>query len=365
MFIEAYKKAFSILTKKPFRLWGLSLLVGVIEIFATLWTFPFLSIVGEAFIMVVSVGMAKVYLDALDGKEVNSDQLFAGLKRFWQILGGVAWKALWIFIWAAIGVAGGYVVIAIFAAIGASFMLLGETAVAIISGIGVFLGSLVMIAGVVFAVIKSYSYAFVEYILITDETVSPTEALRRSVKETKGKVGQMFLADLLVSVAFSVVMGVLGGLAMIPYVGFIFGIVAVAAYVLYLLVIGIFRGLYMAAFYKMPAVPEKPKQAPQQPYDPYQGQQYGQYQAPQQPYQAPQQPYQAPQQPYQAPQQPYQAAPQQPYQATQQPYQAPQQPYQEAPQQPYQAPQQPYQEPQQAYQPPQAPQMQDPNIPQQ
>ena len=336
MFIEAYKRAFSVITKKPFRLWGLSLLAGVISIFAGILTAPFLTIVGVSFIMVVNAGMAKVYLDALDGKEVNSDQLFVGFKRFWTVLGGMAWKALWTFIWCAIAIAAGVVVIAIFAAIGLSF---GYQAMGIFTVIGAVLGYLVMLAGFVFVLYKTYSYSFVEYILMTDETVSATEALRQSVKLTRGKVLHIFLADFLFGLAAGLLTGILAALAFIPYVGFIFGIVLIVAVIVLALFSGIFQGLYMASFYKMPPVPEKPKyQAPQQPYgQPYQ-QPYGQpYQQPYgQPYQ---QPYQAPQQPYQAPQQPYQA-PQQPYQAPQQPYQAPQQPYQ-APQQPYQAPQDP------------------------
>ncbi|MBO4453135.1 MAG: DUF975 family protein, partial [Clostridia bacterium] len=253
LFVEAYKRAFSIIKKKPLRLWGLSLLTLVIAVFAIVLTLPVLGIVGASFIAVVYTGMSKVYLDALDEKEVNSDQLFSGFKRFWTVLGGVAWKALWIFIWAALSVAAGAVVVMLFTVIGYSF---GAKALQIFSIIGAVLGYIVMAAGYVYTIYKSYSYAFVEYILMTEENVTATQALRLSIKLTKGKMLQMFLADLVFSVGTSLVIGILAGLALIPYVGFLFGIVAIVVYIAVLLFSGIFTGLYRAYFFKAP-VPVK------------------------------------------------------------------------------------------------------------
>ena len=51
MFMQAYKQAFSVLAKKPLRLWGLSLLSGLVCAFAALLTFPFLGIVGAGMIV--------------------------------------------------------------------------------------------------------------------------------------------------------------------------------------------------------------------------------------------------------------------------------------------------------------------------
>lgn len=269
MFAEAYKRAFAVLKKKPFRLWGLSLLVGIISIFASVLTFPFLSIVGLAFTMVVGAGMSKVYLDALDNKLVNSDQLFEGFKNFWRVLGGIAWKKLWMFIWGFITLAAGGVVMLIFAMIGAAFTnvpsfgyyspsaidaiayrMAGAGAGAFMV-IGVILAVLVWIAGIVFTIYKSYSYRFVEYILMTED-VSATEALRKSVKMTKGLKGQMFVADFLFKAGIYVAALILGLFSAIPYIGSIFGIVTVVFFIVVLLFTNIFVGLYSAAFYKMP-----------------------------------------------------------------------------------------------------------------
>lgn len=315
VFIQAYKRAISVLAKKPFRLWGLSLLAGVIGVFASVLTFPALSLVGTCFTMVVGVGMAKVYLDGLDGKQVNSDQLFAGFKRFWSVLGGVAWKMLWSFIWVIIACVGALAVFLIFA-LPSFFSLMSRSGDGVGFGIGSALAILTFIGLMVFAYIKTLSYSFVEYLLITDEKISATEALRKSVRLTRGKKGQIFLADFVFGVAVGLVTGILTALTAIPYLGFLFGIVLVAFLLVVLLFKNVFMGLTYAALFKMATEPQ-----PQQPYgqQPYGGQPYGGQPYAQQPYQAPQQPYQAPQQPYQAPQQPYQQAPQQPYQAPQNP----------------------------------------------
>jgi hypothetical protein len=298
MFVQAYKRAFSVLAKKPIRLWGLSLLAAIVSFFAGLLTAPFLSLVGIGFSIIVSVGMSKVYLDALDNKEVNSDQLFAGFKRLWTVLGGMAWQALWIFIWFAGSLAVGGLVMALFTALGSGF----GRAAGVFSTIGMVLGIIVMIAGLVCAYIKTYAYKFVPYILMTREDVSATQALRLSVQLTRGKKGQMFLADLVFGIIIGVALGILAALSAIPYIGGIFAIVLVLFVVVLILFSGIFQGLYNAAFYQMP----QPQVINQNQFANQFQQFQQQYQQPQQPqYQQPQQPqYQPPQ--YQPPQNPQQ-----------------------------------------------------------
>ena len=249
MFLQAYQSALSILAKRPIRLWGLSLLSGVVCIFASVLTMPALSIVGAAFSMVVAAGMAKVYLDALDHKEINADQLFAGFKRFWPVLGGLAWQALWIFIWTFGATAVATVVYLAFTALGLGFRI-----PVVFSFLGGFLAAATAIGGVVIVCIKSYAYSFVPYILMTRPDVSATDALRLSVKLTRGKKGQMFLADFLFALASVLIVAVLAALSFIPYIGGVFAVVLVAFALALLLFSAIFRGLYMASFYMMPGV---------------------------------------------------------------------------------------------------------------
>ncbi len=205
--LEAYKRAAKVLAQKPFLLWGLSLLSGLMMVLGVLLSFPLL-IVGAAFGYVIEAGMSKVYLDGLRGKTVNSDQLFAGFKDFWRVLGGMAWAELWVLIWA-----------------------------------------LIPIAGIVIAIVKAYSYRFVPYILMTRPDVSATQALRLSMKMTDGKKGQMFGADVVFSVGASLVFSILTALMKIPVVGVIIGIITLVLAIVYALFGGIFVGLYSAHFY--------------------------------------------------------------------------------------------------------------------
>lgn len=208
MFVEAYKKAFAVLAKKPMMLWGLSLLSVVITGVASAVSIGFLP-VGVAFGYLINCGMAKVYLDGLEGKEVNSDQLFSCCnKGFLRIAGGMAWMQLWIIIW-----------------------------------------GLIPIVGPIFAVVKSYSYRFVPYILITKPEVSATQALRMSKEMTQGIKGQMFLADLVLYAGIFLVSLVLGLFSAIPVLGALFALVMVAFVVVVAALSPVFIGLYQASFY--------------------------------------------------------------------------------------------------------------------
>lgn len=204
MFLNAYKKALSVILKKPVMLWGLSLLSGIITS-AISMAFGIVPVVGIAAAGVISCGMCKVYIDGLFGKKVNSDQLFAGFTgNFMRIAGGMLWYALWTIIWCMVPVAG---------------------------------------------IVKMYSYRFVPYILITRPDVTATQALRLSMQMTKGRKGQMFLADLCFGLGIGIVVGILSALAAIPVIGILFVIVLVVVAIAVALFSNVFVGLYGATFY--------------------------------------------------------------------------------------------------------------------
>lgn len=204
MFVEAYKSALGVLTKKPIMLWGLSLLSTVIISVACGFT-ALLPVVGILFAFLISCGMKKVYLDGLAGKEVNSDQLFAAFgKNTGRVLGGMSWQYLWMGIWACVPIAG---------------------------------------------IVKFYAYSFVPYILMTKPEVSATEALRLSMKMTDGHKTQLFLADLCFALALLVVWFVLGLFAAIPYIGVLFGIALFLVALAVMLFGGVFMGLVKAWFF--------------------------------------------------------------------------------------------------------------------
>ncbi len=216
MFLQKYKQALDVILKKPIMLWGLSLLSVIITGLLSIVTAP-IFILGTAISVLVSCGMVKVYLDGLKGKEVNSDQLFAAFnKNALRVIGAMAWMALWIVIW-----------------------------------------SMVPVVGPFFAIVKYYSYKFVPYIVMTRPDVTATQALRLSMEMTKGKRLQMFLADLCFFGGIFVVSFVLGLFCIIPVIGLLFGLVALAFAVVVSLFSPIFVGLYSAAFYDDAEVKEE------------------------------------------------------------------------------------------------------------
>lgn len=208
MFLRAYRGALAVIAKKPITLWGLSLLSVIITFFATVFTAPVFCI-GFIVSILINCGMAKVYIDGLCGKEVNSDQLFAAFNgNCLRVVGGMLWRTLWIFIW-----------------------------------------MLVPIVGPIVAIVKSYSYSFVPYILMTKPEVTATQALRLSMQMTNGIKGSMFLADLCFIGGAVAIILVLALFAMIPIIGVLFGLVLAVFVILYLLFATIFQGLYWAYFY--------------------------------------------------------------------------------------------------------------------
>lgn len=203
-----YKSALNVLKEKPFRLWGLSLLSSLLTILILI--FGILPIITIPVILTLNAGISVVYLYGYKGREVNSDQLFLGFKNFAHVAGGMCWKKLWILIWA-----------------------------------------LVPIAGIVFAVIKSLSYAFVPYILIEKPEISATEALKYSMKKTNGYKAKMFVAYALPIAAVALISLALALLGLIPFVGIVFQVIRVLFTVCYSAVMPLFLGLIFAGFYDM------------------------------------------------------------------------------------------------------------------
>ncbi len=222
MFLRAYKGALAVIAKKPIMLWGLSLLSVIITFFATIFTTPIFCI-GFLVSILVNCGMAKVYIDGLCGKEVNSDQLFAAFNgSCLRVVGGMLWRTLWIFIW-----------------------------------------MLVPIVGPIVAIVKSYSYSFVPYILMTKPEVTATQALRLSMQMTRGRKGSMFLADLCFGGGVVIISAVLALFAQIPIIGVLFGLVLALFIIAVALFATIFQGLYWAYFYMDAQRPRRVYQEPQ------------------------------------------------------------------------------------------------------
>ena len=211
-FITAYKNALGVLAKKPVMLWGLSLLLTLLTGVTAAVTAG-TPVVTFIVLYLFALGSAKLYMDGLAGKEVNSKQLFFAFNRnFVRNAGAMAWRDLWQLIWGFVPVMG---------------------------------------------VIKSYQYRFVPYIITTHPEISAFDALKISMEMTKGKKRHMFLADLLYYAVPGTTILVLGWMAglfsRIPYLGDILsssvGLIIFAVYMVIALFGAIFTGLYSAAFF--------------------------------------------------------------------------------------------------------------------
>lgn len=212
MFMTIYGRAFSVLMKKPLKLWGLSLLAVVLTGLGSALCGVAIPGLGIAVALLLATSMTMVYLRGYRGEEVDTTQLFACFKD-WQtikrVVLGMGWMVLWIFLW-----------------------------------------SLIPIVGPIFAMIRTYQYRLTPYILVTEPEVSITDAIKVSTERTKGYKLQMFLADIVYGLIFGLVCMALGLLALIPYLGLLFGFALFILYIVFAALCPLFQGLVQAAFYE-------------------------------------------------------------------------------------------------------------------
>lgn len=210
MVSSIYKKTFSVLMKRPFRLWGISLLAEFLCLVAYA---GFIGVPAAAFCaaLLLSASMSMIFLNSYrTGLEPKTAYLSASFKkdRILRVLGGMAWMQLWIFLW-----------------------------------------SLIPIVGIVFGIIRMYEYRFVPYILMTRDDVKPTDAIKISKQETMGYKGKMFGADILLGAVYLGAFLVFTLLGEIPYLGVLFRILWVLIAIAYGLLAPLFSGIMQAAFY--------------------------------------------------------------------------------------------------------------------
>lgn len=198
-----FGKVIDIVKKKPFMLWGVSLL-HIVVVAAVNITGSMLPILSIPIVLTLNAGMASLYLDGYNGKEVSSKQLFRGFEKdcISRVPAGMLWHRLWGAIWALVPIAG---------------------------------------------IIKSYSYEFTPYILLTRPEISVLDALKESMKETQGYKGRMFGTDILMALMCIGLYLVFALMLFIPILGWIVGFVGMVAT---LVLFPLFSGLVRAGFYE-------------------------------------------------------------------------------------------------------------------
>lgn len=222
MIKRLYFNAFSVVKRHFFLLWGISLLNCLLcGIAYTL--FGVIPGVALCISMLLESAMYIIYLRAYRGGDFHCIQLF-DMCRDWhtvkRMLGGMGWMYLWIFIWA-----------------------------------------LIPIAGIVFAIIRSYEYRLTPYILANEPDVSATQAIKVSSAKTRGSKARMFGADMLLLAFLIIPVLVILLLFLLPNLVILIGggrlRISSAAFVLILIVdivfvilAPIFSGLVHAGFYE-------------------------------------------------------------------------------------------------------------------
>lgn len=212
MVMKIYERAFKVLMKKPLKLWGISLLYTVLTSVLVSLCGVAIPALGTAVAMLMGTSMLMIFLNGYRGEDVKVVDLFTCFKD-WKtikrVVLGLAWMALWTFLW-----------------------------------------SLIPIVGPIFALIRTYEYRLTPYILVTEPEVPITEAIKVSKQRTEGYKLQMWLADIAWIVALVVVFIVLGLFAAIPVLGVLFVLALVVLLIAVALFANLFAGLVQAAFYE-------------------------------------------------------------------------------------------------------------------
>ena len=211
MIFTIYKRALAVLLKKPFALWGISLLEVLLTAVVTV-LFGAIPGLALGINLLLSTSMTMIFLHGYRGDGVKSVQLFDCFKdgaTAKRVLGGMLWMELWTFLW-----------------------------------------GLIPIVGPIFSIIRTYEYRLTPYILVTEPEISATEAMKVSSKRTKGYKCKMFGADILLWVIVLVIELVLGLLGSIPYIGVLFSLVLFLFTLCWSALSPLYTGLIQAAFYE-------------------------------------------------------------------------------------------------------------------
>ena len=198
-----FRNAINILKRKPIMLWGVSLLKGVIVSIIGVFGSA-VPIITIPITQTLNAGMAALYLDGYNGKEVNSKQLFRGFTKECcpRVTAGMLWYFLWNTIWGLVPIAN---------------------------------------------VVKAYSYIFTPYILLTRPDISAMDALKLSMRQTEGYKLRMFGANILMGLILILLIVVFALMMFVPVLGWIVGGLGI---IVSLILYPLFSGLVMAGFYQ-------------------------------------------------------------------------------------------------------------------
>jgi len=151
-------------------------------------------------VSVMEVGLYWGYLKIFRKEQTEVGVLFSKFNSndFGRSLGGILWMVLFLFLWSLIPSIGGILLLAI--TLGENFVNAildphyADYIVPMLSSLIVPILGMIVLS--IPAIIKYYSYSMTPFVLADCPNVKATEAIKKSMKLTKGYKGKLFVLDL-------------------------------------------------------------------------------------------------------------------------------------------------------------------------
>jgi uncharacterized membrane protein len=137
---------------------------------------------------VLAIGVCGSYIKIFNKEKTRAGEPFSSFSfNYGRKLGGTLWANLWLFLWALPAIAPGCIL--------AVKVALDPVMTVTPNGL-ILLVALLTIPLMIPAIVKGYSYRMVPYILADCPNVTATEALKLSMRMTKGHRMKLFVLDL-------------------------------------------------------------------------------------------------------------------------------------------------------------------------
>jgi len=143
-------------------------------------------------LLVLHVNLSGLFTKVYYGQPISYSEPFAAIKyNFGRKLGGMCWEALWIYLWSLAFIVPGAILITILAT-----FLVFQSSYGIASPGMLMLIYVMMIPIYIPLIIKMLQYSMTSFILACNPNVTATNALKLSIRMTKGHKGEIFMMGL-------------------------------------------------------------------------------------------------------------------------------------------------------------------------
>lgn len=260
---QRFRHAVYLVSNKPKGIMWLVLL-GTIACCVITQVCGYFEIIGIPLSLGISAGISLICLKCVRNEDPKANDLFSAFKdrkTIKRVIGGQLFTALILLPWLlvpaavmAVAVFFGYDTIKfpfLFSMHGMhDFGYLFDKEDFLYAGIFFFIAAIIICVFIIIFVAKAFEVAFVPYILISREDISPFDAWKESKSLTYGIRGRMLGFVILPALAFAIVAGILFALAHIPVIGSLFLVALTALFLFGFVILPYFLGLGFAGFYE-------------------------------------------------------------------------------------------------------------------